>query len=187
MQIEATREHIRREVERIVPSDPLERTTRQDVLDWIDSGAQLTRQRKPDIPPKHLIAYFVVIDGSHLLLVDHINAQLWLPPGGHVEHDEHPQETVRREALEELSLTASFVVPGPTFISVCTTVGITAGHQDVCLWYLLRGDRHATVQFDRSEFESVKWVTFAQAAAMPSDPHLVRFLSKLKTLTANRP
>jgi hypothetical protein len=27
-------------------------------------------------PPKHLVSYFAVVDGQHLLLVDHKNAQL---------------------------------------------------------------------------------------------------------------
>ncbi|MFI5343447.1 MAG: NUDIX domain-containing protein [Chlamydiales bacterium] len=37
-------------------------------------------------------------------LVDHKKANLWLPAGGHVEPNEHPRETVKREILEELSI-----------------------------------------------------------------------------------
>ena len=44
-----------------------------------------------------------VTDGG-VLLVNHINAGLWLPPGGHVEPDEHPAQTASREALEELGI-----------------------------------------------------------------------------------
>jgi 8-oxo-dGTP diphosphatase len=37
---------------------------------------------------------------GRILLVDHVNAGLWLPPGGHVEPDEDPEVTARREARE---------------------------------------------------------------------------------------
>ncbi|MEU4312510.1 NUDIX domain-containing protein [Nocardia sp. NPDC024068] len=34
-----------------------------------------------------------------------IKAGLWLPPGGHVEPDEHPARTACREVAEELGIT----------------------------------------------------------------------------------
>ena len=42
---------------------------------------------KPDVPPKHLVSYFALVDERRgkLLLVDHKLAGLWLPSGGHVE------------------------------------------------------------------------------------------------------
>ena len=71
------REHIRCAVDGITPLDALERDTQTDVLAWIDSGVELCRVQKPATPPKHLIAYFVVVDADYVLLVDHINAELW--------------------------------------------------------------------------------------------------------------
>ena len=76
----------------------------RETLAWIVSGAEIFRIAKPDTPPKHLIAYFMVIVGDHLLLVDHKNSGLWLPPGGHVDLGEHLRDTVIREAGEELGL-----------------------------------------------------------------------------------
>jgi 8-oxo-dGTP pyrophosphatase MutT (NUDIX family) len=52
----------------------------------------------------HLVSHFVLADGQHALLVDHLNAQRWLPPGGHIEPSEHPRATVVRELREELGL-----------------------------------------------------------------------------------
>jgi len=53
---------------------------------------------------------FLLIDPifKHILLVDLIKAGLWLPAGGHVEQNEHPMETVKREVKEELGIEASF-------------------------------------------------------------------------------
>ncbi len=173
------RSAIRQEVELIQPLDNLERETKLDVLAWIDSGAELCRRVKPATPPKHLISYFAVVDGNHVLLVDHINAELWLPTGGHVDPDEHPRDTVLREAAEELSITGEFLKDGPLFVTVTETVGKTAGHTDVSLWYVLRGDRQSSLVFDDSEFHDAKWFHKDEVPLDRSDRHMSRFLSKL--------
>ena len=92
------REAIQREVTAIEPLDDVEAEHRADVLAWLASGAPLCRVRKPAMPRKHLVSYFAVMDGDSILLVDHRDAGLWLPSGGHVEPEEHPRDTVRREA-----------------------------------------------------------------------------------------
>ena len=85
------REIIRSELEAIVPFDALETEHLADAIAWVDSGAEIFRVAKHATPPKHLVSYFVIVDGDHILLVDHKSAQLWLPSGGHVEPDEHPR------------------------------------------------------------------------------------------------
>lgn len=170
---------IRREVEKIDALDEPERQALSDVLGWIDSGAELCRRRKPATPPKHLIAYFAVVDQDHILLVDHINAGLWLPPGGHVEPGEHPRDTVRRECREELGIEARELHRGPFFLTVTETVGITAGHTDVSLWYALKGSRRERLEFDRKEFRSIRWFHRNSVPLERADPELRRFLTKL--------
>jgi len=173
------RSTIREEVESIEPFDALEYEHRQDVLAWIDSGAELCRVQKPAMPPKHLVSYFVLVDHDHVLLVDHKNARLWLPSGGHVEAGEHPRATVTRELAEELGLELSEAPKAPLMLTVSETVGITAGHTDVSLWYVIDADRHAELEFDKEEFYRVQWFHFSEAPVSRSDPHLARFLAKL--------
>jgi len=86
----------------IEPLDQIEKEHVEFILIWLDSPCQIFRIAKPATPDPHLVAYFVVIDrnASKILLVDHKKAELWLPPGGHVEVDEHTMETVKREAKE---------------------------------------------------------------------------------------
>jgi 8-oxo-dGTP pyrophosphatase MutT (NUDIX family) len=170
---------IRDEVQLIEPFDELEHASKTDVLEWIDSGVEVCRVRKPDVPPKHLVSYFAVVDGEHLLLVDHINAGLWLPTGGHVEPGEHPRVTALREAKEELAIDGQFLRDGPLFLTVAETVGKTAGHTDVSLWYVLSGDRSMNIQFDESEFRQVRWFRWDEVPLGRSDPHMERFLRKL--------
>ncbi len=169
---------IRAEIEAITPLDALEATHHADALAWVDSGAELIRQAKPATPPKHLVSYFAVVDANGILLVDHKNAQLWLPAGGHVEPGEHPRQTVARELREELGFAASHAIGAPLLVTCTETVGLTAGHTDVSLWYVVQAERAQALVFDVSEFNAVQWFDFADVPFARSDPHLRRFIAK---------
>ena len=172
------RNTIRDLVSEIVPFDKLEALDRVATLAWINSGAELCRIAKPATPPKHLISYFVLFDKQKILLVDHLNARRWLPAGGHVEPNEHPTETVKRECKEELGIEAQFIFENPIFISAGRTVGMTAVHIDVALWYALRGDNMQPLSFDRNEFADVRWFDFTDVPVKRTDPQMSRFLKK---------
>nr|WP_316641943.1 NUDIX hydrolase [uncultured Roseateles sp.] len=173
------RQQIRDEIEAIAPLDDLEAAHRVDALAWVDSGAPLCRTGKPATPPKHLVSYFAVVDARGILLVDHRNAELWLPAGGHVEPDEHPRTTVARELLEELGFAAPHDIAPPLMVTCTTTVGQTAGHTDVSLWYVVRTERAQPIRYDEGEFKAVRWFDFEAVPHERSDPHLHRFLAKL--------
>jgi 8-oxo-dGTP diphosphatase len=173
-----TRAAIREEVASIRPFDELEEIHQADALAWVDSGAPLFRTAKPAMSPKHLVSYMAVVDGDQILLVDHRSAQLWLPPGGHVEVGEHPRETVVRELEEELGIVAGHDIAEPLMVTCTTTVGLTAGHVDVSLWYVVVADRNKDIQFDEEEFAGVKWFGISDVPLQRSDPHLGRFITK---------
>lgn len=174
------RDQIRTEIESICPIDPLESQTKADTLAWIESGAELCRLEKPATPSRHLVSYFPVVDGDYVLLVDHINAQLWLPTGGHVEPGEHPRETALREAKEELSIEAEFLFDKPILITSTTTVGKTAGHTDISIWYALKGDQRMELAYNQTEFHSIRWFHRDEVPSDRTDPELGRFMLKLK-------
>lgn len=171
-------------VQTIQPFDELEGCHQKDVLDWIQSGVPLCRSVKPDTPPKHLVSYFTLVDleANKLLLVDHKKALLWLPPGGHVEPGEHPNETARRELYEELGVSLPLLTTDPLFLTVTETVGMTAGHIDVSLWYVFRADSSRKYSYDETEFNQIKWFSFNELPFDRTDPHLARFCRKLSQL-----
>ena len=173
------RHAVRNELTAIEPLDALEREHLADALAWVDSGAELFRLAKPATPPKHLVSYFAVIDADHILLVDHKNAQLWLPTGGHVEPGEHPRTTVARELEEELGIATAQTIEAPLMVTCNKTAGLTAGHIDVCLWYVVHASRSQKLQYDESEFNTVRWFPFSAVPLQRSDPHLGRFITKL--------
>ena len=175
---------IRSELESINPLDALENEHRSEALAWVDSGAPLFRTAKPATPPQHLVSYFAVVDGESILLVDHKNAQLWLPPGGHVEPGEHPRDTVVREAREELGFAPAHEIAAPLMVTCATTVGLTSGHVDVSLWYLVKSERSQTMVYDAQEFDGIKWFEYSNLPLGRSDPHLERFLRKLRSHTS---
>lgn len=169
------------QIDAIVPSSEGERAQWQDARDWVRSGVPLWRVAKPATPPKHLVAYFPVVDGDHILLVDHKNARRWLPSGGHVEPGEDSRDTVVREVQEELGLqVARQEVPVPLMVSVSHTVGLTSGHTDVSLWYPVHRPRHLPLQWDAGEFHGVRWFPFSAVPHGQTDPHLAHFLAKLQ-------
>lgn len=176
------RENIHHLISAIIPYDDVEQEHINDTCLWIESGAPIFRVQKPDVPNKHLVSYFVLFDEVYqkILLVDHKKALLWLPAGGHVEIDEDPKTTVSRECLEELNVTADFWEQDPLFLTSTLTVGLTAGHTDVSLWYVLKGDSNKAYEFDKEEFNDVRWFQLDDIPRDKSDPHMRRFIEKLK-------
>jgi len=164
----------------IEPMDSLERAHLTDALTWVESNAPIFRVAKPALPPKHLVSYFAVVDNQNILLVDHKNAQLWLPPGGHVEPDEHPRATVARELSEELGLTVALEAVGPpVMVTVTETVGVSFGHTDVSLWYVIHRNQSTALTFDQKEFRQVQWFPFGGIPVDRCEPHLERFIAKV--------
>jgi 8-oxo-dGTP diphosphatase len=178
------RSKIKKLVKQIKPFDDLESEHISNAIKWINSDEEIFRVGKPATPPKHLVSYFVLIDldKKKLMLVDHVKSGLMLPSGGHVDKDEHPNITVEREIQEELNIDAHFIQKDPFFITQAITVGKTAGHTDVSLWYVLKANSKEKLIYDTREFNGYKWYNFDEILNTDIsrfDPHMHRFVKKL--------
>ncbi len=169
-------------VSTIAPYDLIEQKTIKETISWIQSGVPLYRTQKSDVPQKHLVSYFIPVDKDKrkLLLVDHKKSGLWLPAGGHLEAGESPQAAVCRECEEELGVPAQFLQTTPYFLTAAETVGMVEKHIDVSFWYILKGNSLESYAFDSREFRSVHWFSFNEIPYEKSDPHMERFIEKLK-------
>jgi 8-oxo-dGTP diphosphatase len=186
------RSAVRDRVLAVTPVDDREAAVQEAILDWIASGVPLFRTAKPATPPVHLCVYFALVDddASSVMLVDHIKAQAWLLPGGHVDDGEDPRCSVEREACEELQITPKFherLGNGqPLFLSVTQTRG-EFSHTDVTLWFALQGDIAAKVRPDPGEFTEVRWHGLdddTNWAAACFDPNMARFVAKVRGMLA---
>lgn len=182
------KESVRTEISNIIAAIKPYDTCEQEHIDftktWIASGAEIFRIEPPDRPDIHLVSYFILIDkeADGFLLVDHKRARLWLPPGGHVEIDEHPKDTVIREAKEELGIDADFLFQDPLFLTKTKTHGNKSVHTDISLWYVLNGRCEDTFAFDDKEFHSVRWFKENEIPFERADLHMRRFLSKFEAI-----
>ncbi len=102
--------------------------------------------------------------------------------GGHVEPSEDPRDTVRREVVEELGIAAEFPNEAPQFLTSRRTVGTGAQHIDVALWFQLRGDRGAVLDFDRADFHKVQSFLKDGRPQTRVMPELARIMTKLSAL-----
>ena len=178
---------VREIVSAVVPWDDAEAGQRADILHWLASCDDVFRRARPATPSRHLVSYAVFVDTTRrsILLVEHRDAGLHLPGGGHVDPGEDPADAALREAWEEFGVTARFlpgIGPRPLMVSQATTVGVSAGHTDVSLWYAMAGDAEAPLEGDAREFAGSRWWMFDEIlAADPAflDPHQQRFTAKL--------
>jgi 8-oxo-dGTP diphosphatase len=58
---------------------------------------------------KHFTASAIIINEGKVLLVYHKKLNVWLYPGGHIEENETPDETVVREVIEETGLNVEII------------------------------------------------------------------------------
>lgn len=180
-----SKENVRKKIQCLIssmrPLDIIEKEHIHFALNWIQSGKEIFRIEKPATPDTHLVSYFVIVtpEMNRILLVDHKKAELWLPPGGHVDPGEDPKETVRREAKEELGIDPEYLFEEPLLLTVTKTVGNVAIHTDVSLWYLLKGDPSQILDYDQNEFHQIRWFGIDEIPFDKSDPHMKRFIEKM--------
>ena len=60
--------------------------------------------RVPEGAKRDFVAGCLIVKDDKLLLLNHSKYGIWLPPGGHVEERETPDETAIRETKEETGL-----------------------------------------------------------------------------------
>ncbi len=137
------------------------------------------------------VAVFAV-DNGRVLLHWHKKLGRWLPPGGHIEANELPDDAARREALEETGVSISligyddYVALSGDPRRLCRPAGIqlepiSPGHEHIDLIYFAAGAPDGLLPevgwYSPSEWEALgltaeveSWCLRALAAVEPSRP-----------------
>ena len=114
---------------------------------------------------RHFTVAVFVVREKKVLLHRHRKLGMWLPPGGHIERDELPDEAAVREVLEETGVEVELVgerredVEDPVQLHRPAGVqleNIGPGHQHIDLIYFARPRGSTEIREDFSE-EKVGW------------------------------
>jgi 8-oxo-dGTP pyrophosphatase MutT (NUDIX family) len=115
--------------------------------------------------PVHVTASALVVAPRGTVLHLHKRLNMWLQPGGHIEHGEDPPTAALREATEETGLVVAHPVAGPLFFHVDVHPG-PRGHTHLDLRYLLVADGSCDPAPGAGESPHVRWFTWDEAAAV---------------------
>ena len=131
------------------------------------------------------IAAYIVKD-SKVLLIHHRKLNMWLPPGGHIDPNELPDDTVLREVLEETGLEVSIVsdqdsypfsdvrlLARPHHVQL-ELIDETTGHEHIDLVYFSQ-PVNGTVLLNQEETNAIRWFSSEDLLADEIVPN-VRFM-----------
>lgn len=136
-------------------------------------------------PADHFCSFFVPFDikSRSVFVGHHIKADEWIPPGGHIETDETPLQTVYREFSEELRLplTDQKVELFDLGITKITDTKRSCRiHYD--FWYFTP-IKKVGFDFDKSEFYEARWLPIESAITRAKRPSIKIPLNHLKKTT----
>lgn len=176
--VELIRQSYIKEIKSIRPGDEQEFSDIQDALNWLGTSKHCN---KPQNMERHLGVVFLVIspDRQYVFLINHIKAQTWLPPGGHVDYGLTFKEAVEVETEEELHIKPNYIYLEPFFLTNTKTRGLNAGHTDTTAWFLLEGDPNSKYEVLQKEACGAKWVFIEELSSMPEFTNLPRVFKKL--------
>ena len=125
---------------------------------------------------RHFTVAVFVVHAERVLLHYHRKLGKWLPPGGHVEDDELPDDAACREVLEETGVRVRLVggrglpIDEPRQLVVPAGIqveNIYPGHQHIDLVYFaLLDSEHAEVDPRLAESDQVGWYALEELGAL---------------------
>ena len=134
---------------------------------------------------RHFTASAIILnDADQVVLVEHRKIGLWLYPGGHVDPNEDPAQTVLREVSEEVGIEVQIVaerhfdhpfaavVPPPFTILVQDVTDVTFGlHQHIDMVYVCR-PLTMDIVHRQEELHGSRWVPCSDVSTYATPPEL---------------
>ena len=172
---------LKTEIQKLVNSKQVNKAALEKMLTQLDKEENLTR---PQNPQDHFCAFFLPIHkkSKSIYLGDHIKAGSWIPPGGHIELNEHPIETVIREFQEELKYRPDKKDIQLFDLSIVKIInnprsGACRTHFDI--WYIVEMKEKINFDFDPGEYKTAKWFSLEDGVQKVTDLTYNKIIKKL--------
>ncbi len=113
-----------------------------------------------------VVAGYLIHEGR-VLLIHHKKLSLWLPPGGHIEKDEVPDDALIREFKEELDLDIELLsrndvpmsgnIKRQLAVPFYVNLHSVGNHDHCCFYYLCKLKGKNKPKFLKSELKGFAW------------------------------
>ena len=136
-------------------------------------------------PTRDFAATTFIVENDRTLLLWHRKSQAWLPPGGHIESDELPEEAAVREVREETGLVVELLGEDRRWghvrvlrTPVCILLeDISSDHQHIDLIFFGR-ITGGELEIEPLEASQYRWYTHAGLARDPEIAADIRILGQ---------
>jgi 8-oxo-dGTP pyrophosphatase MutT (NUDIX family) len=143
-----------------------------------------------DDPVSHFCVYFAAYDPLNELVFigHHKKSGLWLFSGGHMEKDETPAQTLKREVGEEWGMDLEVNNLSPSLLTITNIVSNPAGrlckiHYDIWFFIPLNFETFAPdKKLFESEFYEIGWKIFDEARRLTKDPNTLRGINAIEKI-----
>lgn len=136
-----------------------------------------------------LVVAGFVFHSSKLLLIKHKKLGVFLPPGGHIEENETPDNALIREIKEELGLdivilnTQNLLVVGKMVKNLANpfyvNVHNVGDHNHCCLFYLCTVLENEKIKHNEKELDGFCWLDENEIENNKQVPEDVKNITKL--------
>lgn len=155
-------DQLKKEIIKLRKSPFVDQKILQKFLDRINDNLGLTREENST---SHFCSFFLPINipTRSVYLGNHIKARGWIPPGGHIQLNESPVDTVKREFFEELKVKINdkqIKLFNLSIIHMDNPRHKCKTHYD--FWYLVYLPK-IDFDYDQKEFYETGWFSIEEA------------------------
>ena len=116
-----------------------------------------------------LVVSGYLIENDKILLIDHKKLNLWLPPGGHIDPNETPDQALIREFKEETNLDIEILnqdkvvfpkegkIKKVLALPIHVNVHLAGDHDHCCFYYLCKSNNLEDLKIRESEINDARW------------------------------
>lgn len=114
-----------------------------------------------------LVVAGLIANEDKILLIHHNKLDKWIPPGGHIQENETPDEALEREIKEELNLEIEIIkenelsmggsIKKQLALPFYVNLHNVGDHDHCCFFYLCKPKDMKKVIADKSEVKNYHW------------------------------